>query len=61
MDIYHHDRKCPKCLTWTSEVEGCKSMETSTDNPYIDLMECNKCGFVSKWDCSSMLPFLIKD
>lgn len=60
MNKFHHARKCPNCNTWTSEVDGCKALVDSEDNPYYELMTCNKCAYVSTWDCIGMLP-TIKD
>ena len=58
MNIFRHDRKCPNCKMWTSEVGGCKSID---DRGHHELMECNQCGFASKWDCMGMMPTLSKD
>jgi len=57
MDRIHHDRKCERCNTWTSEVNGCAKLEQDDD---YDYMTCNKCSHVSKWDCRGMLPTLVK-
>ena len=46
MQKCRHERKCPRCNTWTSEVDGCKSLETFGQS---ELMTCKKCGYTSKW------------
>jgi len=55
-----HSRKCERCLLWTSEVGGAKSITDSADL-CTQKMECNWCGHVSIWDMTSMMPFLIYD
>ena len=57
MDRVRHDRKCERCATWTSEVGGCKEI---VDNGDFQLMTCKKCGHISKWNCTAMVPFLVK-
>jgi RecJ-like exonuclease len=60
MDKWHHERKCEQCNTWTSEVDGCAKMEDAPDDPRFQLMTCNKCGHISRWDCRGMLPTLVR-
>lgn len=50
-----HDRKCPNCKRWTSEVGGCA---TIFDEGSLQLMKCKQCNYVSRWDCSGMMPML---
>lgn len=57
MNRVYHDRKCERCGTWTSEVDGCARLEQDDD---YDYMTCKKCGHVSKWDCRGMIPVLVK-
>ena len=63
-DCYQHkgynDRRCERCNTWTSEIDGCKSLKPDPADKMVDLMTCKKCGHVSKWDCRYMIPILIK-
>lgn len=56
METYHHDRKCPNCKLWTSELGGAKSIVD--DGDYHELMECIQCGYKSRWNLTSMVPFL---
>lgn len=56
MDKVHHDRKCPRCQTWTSEVGGCAGMRD--DGDWHELMKCNRCGYESRWFVGSMLPII---
>lgn len=60
MNLVRHERKCERCNTWTSEVNGCKDLQDAPDDSMFELMTCNKCGHVSRWDCRGMLPTLVK-
>lgn len=57
MNRVRHDRKCPNCKMWTSEVGGCCSIDYSNDD-HIEIMKCRQCGYKSKWDCRGMVPTL---
>lgn len=54
----YHDRKCDRCESWTSEVDGCKKL-TNSECGDFELMTCNKCLHVSKWDCRGMMPTMV--
>jgi len=43
---FHFNIKCPKCETWTSEVNGVKDLEYEGD---YNLVTCNKCNQVTRW------------
>ena len=58
MNRVRHERLCEKCGTWTSEVGGCAKLEDDPTDPYFELMTCNKCKHISRWDCRGMLPML---
>ena len=58
MSKFHHERKCIKCNTWTSEVDGCAKLEDDPTDAMFELMTCNKCGHISRWDCTGMFPTL---
>jgi hypothetical protein len=53
MEKWKHDRKCPQCNTWLSEVGGAEKFWAEGD---YDYMVCKKCHMTSKWDCRGMLP-----
>lgn len=57
MNRYYHDRKCPNCNIWTSEVNGCKSL-IDTECGVYQFMECSQCGWISRWNMMCMLPML---
>ena len=57
MNRVYHDRKCERCNTWTSEVDGCAALTQDDD---YDYMTCKRCSHVSKWDCRCMIPILVK-
>ena len=52
---HRHDRKCPRCNTWISEVGGYKSL---SDWGIKQLMTCEKCEYISVWDMTTFLPSL---
>lgn len=52
MDKFRHDRKCPNCKLWTSEVGGAYKIDY-TDNDHVEVMTCRQCNYKSRWDCSS--------
>lgn len=57
-----YDLKCNKCNTWTSEVGGWANLSgISTDNKLFKYMKCNRCGHISKWDCTGIGPTLIHE
>ena len=58
MDRAHHERRCPNCRVWTSEVGGCAALVDDPSDPWSELMMCSQCGFVSRWDCRGMLPVI---
>ena len=37
---------------------GCAKLEDDPTDPYFELMTCNKCKHISRWDCRGMLPML---
>ena len=57
MDRVRHDRKCPNCKLWTSEVGGAYKVDY-TENGHIQTMTCRQCGYTSRWNCAAMVPFL---
>ena len=57
MDRVGHDRKCPNCKLWTSEVGGAYKIDYH-DNEYLEFMECRQCHYKSTWDCGGMFPTL---
>lgn len=57
MDKYHHDRKCPNCKLWVSEVGGVTKLEY-LEFKYEERMTCKQCGYTSRWDCRGMVPVL---
>ena len=59
MNIYRHDRKCERCETWLSEVDGAKNIDFSLCG-WFEYLTCKRCNHVSKWDCRGMIPTLVK-
>jgi hypothetical protein len=60
MRQYYHERRCPVCTTWTSEVGGARAVKDEDDR--YELMQCARCDSWSRWDMViSMLPVLAKD
>ncbi len=59
MERFKHDRKCPNCKIWVSEVGGAYKVDY-TESDHIEKMTCRQCGSSSKWDCSGMIPTLNK-
>jgi hypothetical protein len=51
-----HDRKCPQCKTWTSEVDGAR--QVLDDGPMDQVMQCNRCRTWSRWGMETMIPYL---
>jgi len=58
MRKFRHDRKCPRCSTWISEVGGCAGVEDVTS--VLQEMGCKRCGYVSTWDLSTPCAFLVR-
>ncbi|AGM46897.1 hypothetical protein AD45P2_00400 [Alteromonas phage vB_AmaP_AD45-P2] len=54
-----HDRKCPNCNTWISEVGGAASVDYA-DEDWLEFMKCRQCGYKSLWDLRGMIPDLYK-
>jgi hypothetical protein len=48
LDNHGHDRECPHCSTWISEVNGCVSYKIEEYKP-LGHMVCKKCKKVSVW------------
>lgn len=59
MDRVRHDRKCPNCKLWTSEVGGAYKVDYS-ELEHVEVMTCRHCGYASRWDCRGMIPELHK-
>ena len=59
MRVNHHDRKCPVCLRWVSEMGGAEECQDSGE--YFEMMQCKQCKQWSRWDCRSMLPVLASE
>ena len=57
MDRVRHDRKCPNCKLWTSEVGGACKVDYS-ELEHVEVMTCRHCGYKSRWDCRGMVPSL---
>jgi hypothetical protein len=56
ININGSDRMCPRCLTWTSEVNG--AADYKVGERLHDWMTCNKCGHISRWRMDGPVPFL---
>lgn len=48
MRRYHHERRCPCCQTWTSEVGGAAKVIDEKNG--FEVMQCNRCKTWSRWD-----------
>lgn len=57
MDAYRHDRECPNCKVWTSEVGGVISLNYQ-ESTKQEIMECKQCGYKSVWNTYAMVPML---
>ncbi len=43
-----HERRCPNCQVWTSEVDGARDVRDEGDG--FEVMQCNQCQAWSRWD-----------
>jgi hypothetical protein len=53
MAKYHHERRCPCCNTWTSEVGGAAAVKDEGNG--FEVMQCKRCSTWSRWDYRSGL------
>lgn len=59
MERARHERCCPCCKTWTSEVRGCADLRDEGNG--FEVMQCNRCGTWSRWDYRPGLIVVIAD
>lgn len=59
MDRHGHDRRCPRCDTWTSEVNG--ALEVRDEGNGFEVMLCKRCRTWSRWDYRPGLIVVLAD
>lgn len=59
MDQHHHERRCPCCDTWTSEVGGAAAVRDEKDG--FEVMQCKRCSTWSRWDYRPGLIVVLAD
>lgn len=52
MRLYHHARRCPWCLVWSSEVGGVAAFRETGERRngcVVEFVTCKHCGRESEW------------
>ena len=59
MSRHYHERRCPCCKLWTSEVGG--ALDIIDEGNGFEVMQCRQCKTWSRWDYRPGMIIVLAD